>query len=115
MFMSAISIGPLGVIEGDPLIARAETKLLKRAEKLVVLADGSKFESRGSLVVCPLSRIDIADHRQTPRRRPRSKCCATPAFRPSWSTPHPRSQRRMPRTRERDPAQPVVRHAAVAG
>ena len=43
MFMSAISIGPLGVIEGDPLIARAETKLLRRADKLVVLADASKF------------------------------------------------------------------------
>jgi DeoR family transcriptional regulator, ulaG and ulaABCDEF operon transcriptional repressor len=57
MFMSAISIGALGVIEGDPLIARAETKLLKRAEKLVVLADSSKFTPRGSLVVCPLSRI----------------------------------------------------------
>ena len=58
MFMSAISIGPLGVIEGDPLIARAETKLLKRADKLIVLADSSKFTARGSLVVCPLSRID---------------------------------------------------------
>ena len=57
MFMSAISIGPLGVIEGDPLIARAETKLLRRADKLVVLANSSKFASRGSLVVCPLSRI----------------------------------------------------------
>jgi len=59
MFMSAISIGPLGVIEGDPLIVRAETKLLKRADKLIVLADSSKFVSGGSLVVCPLSRIDI--------------------------------------------------------
>jgi DeoR family transcriptional regulator, ulaG and ulaABCDEF operon transcriptional repressor len=59
MFMSAISVGPLGVIEGDPLIARAEIKMLKRAEKLIVLADSSKFVSRGSLVVCPLSRIDI--------------------------------------------------------
>src|SRR5271165_1390953 len=58
MFMSAISIGPLGVIEGDPLIARAETKLLKRADRLVVLADASKFVARGSLVVCPLSRVD---------------------------------------------------------
>ena len=58
MFMSAISIGPLGVIEGDPLLARAESKLLKRADRLVVLADSSKFVSRGSLVVCPLSRID---------------------------------------------------------
>jgi DeoR family transcriptional regulator, ulaG and ulaABCDEF operon transcriptional repressor len=58
MFMSAISIGPLGVIEGDPLLARAESKLLKRADKLVVLADSSKFVSRGSLVVCPLSRVN---------------------------------------------------------
>ena len=57
MFMSAISIGPLGVIEGDPLIARAETKLLKRADRLVLLVDASKFAPRGSLVVCPLSRI----------------------------------------------------------
>jgi DeoR family transcriptional regulator, ulaG and ulaABCDEF operon transcriptional repressor len=57
MFMSALAVGPLGVVEGDPLIARAETKLLKRAEKLVVLADSSKFITRGSLVVCPLSRI----------------------------------------------------------
>jgi DeoR family ulaG and ulaABCDEF operon transcriptional repressor len=59
MFMSAISIGPLGVIEGDPLLARAESKLLKRADKLIVLADSSKFISRGSLVVCPLSRVHI--------------------------------------------------------
>ena len=57
MFMSAMAIGPLGVIEGDPLIARAETKLLKRADRLVVLADASKFGPRGSLVVCPLGRI----------------------------------------------------------
>ncbi len=57
MFMSAISIGPLGVIEGDALIARAETKLLRRADRLVVLADASKFAARGSLVVCPLVRI----------------------------------------------------------
>jgi DeoR family ulaG and ulaABCDEF operon transcriptional repressor len=57
MFMSAISVGPLGVIEGDPLLARAESKLLKRADKLIVLADSSKFVSRGSLVVCPLPRI----------------------------------------------------------
>src|SRR5580658_3949462 len=68
MFMSAISIGPLGVIEGDPLIARAEAKLLGRAEKLVVLADASKFAQRGSLVVCPLARIHtlITDRRAPP-------------------------------------------------
>ncbi len=59
MFMSAMAVGPLGVIEGDPLIARAESKLLRRAEKLVVLVDGSKFAAKGSLVVCPLQRIHL--------------------------------------------------------
>ena len=59
MFMSAFSIGPLGVIEGDPLIARAEAKLLKRADRLVLMADSSKFARRGSLVVCPLSRVHV--------------------------------------------------------
>jgi DeoR family ulaG and ulaABCDEF operon transcriptional repressor len=57
MFMSAISVSPHGLIEGDPLIARAEAKLLRRADKLVVLADSSKFQTKGSLVVCPLSRV----------------------------------------------------------
>ncbi len=57
MFMSAISISSHGLIEGDPLIARAEAKLLKRADRLVVLADSSKFQVKGSLVVCPLSRV----------------------------------------------------------
>jgi DeoR family ulaG and ulaABCDEF operon transcriptional repressor len=57
MFMSGVSISPLGVIEGDPLIARAEKKLLDRADRLIVLADASKFAPVGGLVVCPLSRI----------------------------------------------------------
>ena len=57
MFMSCYSITPMGIIEGDPLIARAEAKLLSRADKLVVIADSSKFESRGSMVVCQLPRV----------------------------------------------------------
>jgi DeoR family transcriptional regulator, ulaG and ulaABCDEF operon transcriptional repressor len=57
MFMSCYAITQMGIIEGDPLIARAEAKLLTRAEKLVVIADSSKFEQRGSMAVCPLSRV----------------------------------------------------------
>lgn len=57
MFMSCFAITPLGVIESDPLIARAEAKLLTRTEKLIVVVDGSKFEPRGNMVVCPLSRV----------------------------------------------------------
>lgn len=59
MFMSAAAITPLGVVEADPLVARAEAKLLSRAERLIVLVDSTKFEPRGSLVVCPLSRVSV--------------------------------------------------------
>jgi DeoR family ulaG and ulaABCDEF operon transcriptional repressor len=44
-------------MECDPLLIRAEQKLLDRAERLVVLVDSSKFRSRGGLILCPLSRI----------------------------------------------------------
>jgi DeoR family transcriptional regulator, ulaG and ulaABCDEF operon transcriptional repressor len=57
MFMSCYGISQMGIIEGDPLIARAEAKLLARAEQLVVIADSSKFEQRGSMAVCQLSRV----------------------------------------------------------
>lgn len=57
MFMSALAIAPVGLMEGDPLLIRAERKLIDRAEKLVVLADSSKFRVRGGLVLCPLQRI----------------------------------------------------------
>ncbi|MEZ5797883.1 MAG: DeoR/GlpR family DNA-binding transcription regulator [Paracoccaceae bacterium] len=58
MFMSCYAITPLGVIESDPLIARAEAKLLSRTERLIVVADSSKFEARGNMVVCPLARVN---------------------------------------------------------
>lgn len=58
MFMGAQGVVPLGLMEGDPLLIRAEQKLLDRAEKLVVLVDSSKFRSRGGLILCPLSRIN---------------------------------------------------------
>ena len=69
MFMSCYSITPMGIIEGDPLIARAEAKLLARADKLIVIADSSKFESRGSMVVCQLSRVHtlVTDEGAPPR------------------------------------------------
>jgi DeoR family transcriptional regulator, ulaG and ulaABCDEF operon transcriptional repressor len=57
MFMSCYAITPLGVIESDPLIARAEAKLLGRTDRLIVVADSSKFEARGNIVVCPLTRV----------------------------------------------------------
>ena len=59
MFMGAQGLGPLGLMEADPLLIQAETKLIGQADELVVLADSSKFEQRSSLVLCPLKRIDV--------------------------------------------------------
>jgi len=58
MFMGAVAISRLGLLESDPLLLRAEVKLIKQAEHLVVLVDSSKFVSRrAGLIVCPLSRV----------------------------------------------------------
>lgn len=57
MFMGAQGLGPLGLMEADPLLIQAEQKLIGQADELVVLADSSKFENRSSLILCPLERI----------------------------------------------------------
>jgi len=57
MFMGAQGLGPLGLMEGDPLLIQAEQKLIDQAEELVVLVDSSKFRQRSSLILCGLSRI----------------------------------------------------------
>jgi DeoR family transcriptional regulator, ulaG and ulaABCDEF operon transcriptional repressor len=57
MFMGCRGLGPLGLMEGDPLLVQAEQKLIGQAEELVVLADSTKFVARSSLLLCALSRI----------------------------------------------------------
>jgi DeoR family transcriptional regulator, ulaG and ulaABCDEF operon transcriptional repressor len=57
MFMGAQGVGPLGVMERDPLMAHGERKLINQAEELVVLVDSSKFAQRSSLIVCSLERV----------------------------------------------------------
>ena len=58
MFMGAQGLGPLGLMEADPLLIQAEHKLIGQADELIVLADSTKFENRSSLVLCPLGRIN---------------------------------------------------------
>lgn len=57
MFMGAQGLGPMGLMEADPLLIQAEQKLIGQADELVVLVDSTKFEQRSSLVLCPLDRI----------------------------------------------------------
>ena len=40
MFMGAQGLGPLGLMEGDPLLIQAEQKLIDQADELVVLVGG---------------------------------------------------------------------------
>lgn len=58
MFMGAQGLGPIGLMEADPLLIQAEQKLIGQADELVVLVDSTKFDNRSSLVLCPLARID---------------------------------------------------------
>jgi DeoR family ulaG and ulaABCDEF operon transcriptional repressor len=57
MFMGCRGLGPLGLMEGDPLLVQAEQKLIGQADELVVLADSTKFAARSSLLLCALNRI----------------------------------------------------------
>lgn len=59
MFMGAQGVGPLGVMEADPLIIQAEHKLIGQADEVVLLVDSKKFDERSSLVLCPLQDIDV--------------------------------------------------------
>src|SRR6266566_7494879 len=59
LFTGCLGINRLGVMETDPLIARAQTRLLKRADKVIVMADASKLRKRSSMIVCGLDRISI--------------------------------------------------------
>jgi DeoR family ulaG and ulaABCDEF operon transcriptional repressor len=57
MFMGAQGVGPLGLMEADPLLIQAEEKLIGQADELVVLVDSSKFYQRSSLILCGLDRV----------------------------------------------------------
>lgn len=46
-------------METDPLLILSERKLLKQADKLIVLADSSKIGKRSSLILCMQEEVDV--------------------------------------------------------
>ena len=44
-------------MEADPLIVHATRKLLRQAERIVVLADSSKLRRQSAIIVAPLEKI----------------------------------------------------------
>ncbi len=59
MFMGTPGIGEFGVMESDPLLIRAEQKLRKQADQLIVLADSSKLGKRSNFIFSPLTDVDV--------------------------------------------------------
>ena len=57
--MGTPGIGDYGVMESDPLLVRAEQKLMGQADQLIVLADSSKLGERSNFILCPLEQVDI--------------------------------------------------------
>ena len=58
MFTGTPGISAQGVTESDPLLIRAEHKLKKQSDKLIVLADSSKLGKRANFIFTPLSDVD---------------------------------------------------------
>lgn len=59
MFMGTPGINEMGVMESDTLLVRAEHKLKRQAQKLVILADSSKLGATSKFIFAPLSEVDI--------------------------------------------------------
>ncbi|MGH6957476.1 MAG: DeoR/GlpR family DNA-binding transcription regulator [Caulobacteraceae bacterium] len=58
LFMGAAAVGARGLMQADVVLIKAEQKLMERADRLVLLADSSKFRTSASFVVCGLDALD---------------------------------------------------------
>lgn len=59
LFMGAASIGTQGIMQADIVLVAAERRLMERADRVIVLADSSKFATSSGNVVCALDEIDV--------------------------------------------------------
>ena len=87
MFMGARGLGPLGLMEGDPLLIQAEQKLIDQADELVVLVE--LLEVPAALQPDPV-RTGAHRHRHHRRRASRTarqRCSKMPAS--GWLSPKP--------------------------
>lgn len=56
-FSGCQGISPWGIMEGDPLLVHAEQEFIRQSEKLIILADSSKFTTRKSIIMCPIKNV----------------------------------------------------------
>jgi len=67
LFLGAASIGGRGPMQADTLLIQAERRFMKRAEKVILLVDSSKFEAPTGHLLCTLEEVDtvVTDDRIT--------------------------------------------------
>ena len=51
LFVGCYGLNRFGMMEADPLIVQAQTKLLKRSEHVIVMADSSKLRRKSAMIV----------------------------------------------------------------
>ncbi|HUI70095.1 MAG TPA: DeoR/GlpR family DNA-binding transcription regulator [Spirochaetia bacterium] len=59
LFMGAYGIDETGATNNDSLLITTERAMIERARDLIMLVDSTKFDRRGSLVLCGLKRISV--------------------------------------------------------
>jgi DeoR family ulaG and ulaABCDEF operon transcriptional repressor len=55
--MGSFGIDETGATNNDSLLIKTERAMIERARDLIVVADSTKFDRRGSLFLCSLQRI----------------------------------------------------------
>lgn len=70
-FLSASAVSAHGVMEADPLVARAEQRLAGQADRIILLVDSTKIGGNSSFAAFELAEIDsvICDDRVTKEQR----------------------------------------------
>jgi len=59
LFMSPQGIGAHGLLQSDMYLVQLERRLIRHADQIVVLADASKLEGRGNVVVCGWDQVHL--------------------------------------------------------
>jgi DeoR family ulaG and ulaABCDEF operon transcriptional repressor len=57
LFTGCFGVNRFGLMEADPLVVQSLTRMLRRCEHLVVMADSRKLRQRSSIIVAGIERI----------------------------------------------------------
>jgi DeoR/GlpR family transcriptional regulator of sugar metabolism len=59
LFTGCYGVNHFGIMEADPLVVQSLTRMLRRCEQVVVLADSRKLRQRSSIIAADLKRVTV--------------------------------------------------------